>query len=263
MGLRESVHVPLLVMHIPKTAGTSFRWVVEQQYRPSDLYSLYPGHWPELAALRETARDQPPRAIIGHFRFGLHEYLPTPAKYLTVFRDPIDQVLSHYNHLASVSEGEYQAALPSSITLDEFLTHEFGRNLQTQYLTGLTPELIEADPEGAETRAHEILAEQFLAIGTAEQLTRSIYLFASRLGWRVWSVPKLNPSPAGEKRLRRKDLSKSQLQAIESANRLDRTIHDMATKAVNMSLRKWESLFGIGWAALTGLARDLRRRRAA
>lgn len=37
------------------------------------------------------------RCLRGHMWFGLHKYLPQLASYITILRDPIDRVISHYH----------------------------------------------------------------------------------------------------------------------------------------------------------------------
>ena len=115
---------PLLFMHIPKTAGTTLRAVVERQYRPTTLFSLYPGHEAQLDALRVRVSDRPPAAVMGHFRFGLHAAFPAGGRYVTFLRDPVDQVISHYNHLLNSDSPEHRQVVGPAGGLDRFLDHD-------------------------------------------------------------------------------------------------------------------------------------------
>src|SRR5262245_21353372 len=98
----------LLLMHIPKTAGTSTRWIAEQQYPVGTIHQLYPGHEPQIVALVEAARLRDSAVVMGHFRFGLHDRLPGGGRYVTFLRNPIDQVISHYHHLQTVDDPNNQ-----------------------------------------------------------------------------------------------------------------------------------------------------------
>src|SRR5579883_1403112 len=141
---------PLLIMHIPKTAGTTLGWVAAHQYPPGRLQDLYPGHYTQFEALAAASRGSaPPAAAVGHFRFGLHERLPGPADYLTFVRHPVDQVVSMYNYLAASTDPTHREVLPPGAGVADLLAHDWGANLQTQYIAGLTRAEVDADPDGA------------------------------------------------------------------------------------------------------------------
>jgi len=90
----------LLFMHIPKTAGTSMRLLLEQFFTKKQRVYLYGGEPPgiTLEAFRDLPTDEKEhvRLVYGHFRFGVHEWLPQKARYVTMLRDPVDRVVSLY-----------------------------------------------------------------------------------------------------------------------------------------------------------------------
>ncbi|MDB5313342.1 MAG: hypothetical protein JWO38_7544 [Gemmataceae bacterium] len=225
-------------MHIPKTAGTTFRWIAEQQYPAGSLHTLYPGHGPQLEQLEAVARTKPPVAVMGHFRFGLHTRLPTATRYVTFFRDPIDQVVSLYNYLTFYDDPSNRGVLRAGDQLADFLAHGWARNLQTQYLTGLTPAEVEADPDRTYERALDVLAGYFDGFGVVERFSESVDLLAGQLGWRVPSYPVLNQSPGGARRLRRRALSRSAIEGIEAANVCDRRLYEHAREVVRQRVRR-------------------------
>jgi hypothetical protein len=92
----------ILFMHIPKTAGTAFREPMMENYKHSQVAYLYP-HPPGflvsnlgLLPLEQRARF---RMIMGHFQYGIHEFLPQEYAYVTIVRDPVERVISHYHYL--------------------------------------------------------------------------------------------------------------------------------------------------------------------
>jgi hypothetical protein len=89
----------LFFMHIPKTAGSTLRQVFTRQFDEHDIHQVYDG--PSIAAYGERSDRDRFRLVIGHFPFGVHQGQNQPCRYATMFRHPVHQVLSHYNHLAS------------------------------------------------------------------------------------------------------------------------------------------------------------------
>jgi hypothetical protein len=92
----------ILFMHIPKTAGTAFREALIENYKHSQIAYLYP-HPPGflvsnlgLLPLEQRAKF---RLVMGHFQYGIHEFLPQEYTYVTIVRDPVDRVISHYYYL--------------------------------------------------------------------------------------------------------------------------------------------------------------------
>jgi hypothetical protein len=221
---------PLLFMHVPKTAGTTLRSVVERQYRPASLFNLYPGHRAQLDALCDRAASRPPAAVMGHFRFGLHAAFPAGGRYVTFLRDPVDQVLSHFNHLTNSDAPPHRAVLRPGDGIDHFLGHEWARNLQTQYVTGLTAGEIEADPDGAFERAVDVIRRHFLFTGVVEAFDRSLWQLARRLGWRVPRYAPLNCSTERPLRVSRGDLPDAAVRSIRQANECDARLHRHARR---------------------------------
>lgn len=86
----------IIFLHIPKTAGSSLRQIVEQEYPGDDCLSIYTHRTPEfLASIQEDVPKA--KAIYGHFSYGIHEFLGIHGRYVTFVRNPINRVLSYYS----------------------------------------------------------------------------------------------------------------------------------------------------------------------
>lgn len=230
--------LPLLIMHIPKTAGTTLAWVAARQYPPGALYTLYPGHYTQFEALAAAVQGPtPPLAAVGHFRFGLHDRLPLGAKYLTFLRHPVDHVVSMYNYLAASPDPAHRAVLPPGAGMDELIAHEWGGNLQTQYVTGLTRAEVDADPGGAYRRAVDNLSRHFVGVGVAERFAASLRLVAGRVGWWVPAYPWLNRAADRPGRIRRAELSPALEERVRRANACDVRLYRYVRAAVLSELR--------------------------
>jgi hypothetical protein len=91
----------VLFLHIPKTAGTAFRTMVRKSLFGSERLLIYPeppGIPPEMVCMLPESQLKQFRIIYGHFFFGLHEQLPDTCRYITVLRDPVRRLISHYFH---------------------------------------------------------------------------------------------------------------------------------------------------------------------
>jgi len=221
---------PLLIMHIPKTAGTSLRSIAEQQYRSAEFATLYPGSDSQIEDF--LACSGSPAAVIGHFRFGLHERLTGRCRYVTFLRDPVDQVVSHFNFLAASTASHHREQLRPEDHLEDFVAHPWAQNLQTQFVCGWLPDAIAADPDAAFERTLAVLAGHFIGVGLVERFEASIHALAPALGWQIKRIPHLNPSPPGPRAVLRRDLDPSLARRIEDANACDRRLYEHVRERV-------------------------------
>ena len=134
-------------VHIPKTAGTSFRNSLESNesvlsdygdarpqtseaiqqavYQNSDLYSL-------KQSLKASSTW-----LCGHVWLNKYSTIVSVENIATIVRDPVDRVLSHYAH-------EVRWGQNRSMTLDAFLKTPYANNTQSRFLSGLPVSLIGA-----------------------------------------------------------------------------------------------------------------------
>jgi hypothetical protein len=94
----------LLFMHVPKTGGTSLRGDVGGAYLPAERYLIYDeasvrDAWTlsRFDALSDDTRRQA-RLLFGHYPYGIHTKVPGESAYAAVVRDPVDRVVSVYEH---------------------------------------------------------------------------------------------------------------------------------------------------------------------
>lgn len=110
----------LLFMHIPKTAGTSFREAIARNYKTSEIAFLYPDEPGfRIRSFEDLPLDQRSRTrlIAGHeVYYGVHEHVPNESLYFTVVRDPISRVWSNYIHLLQTTDTRiFDGAKPASL----------------------------------------------------------------------------------------------------------------------------------------------------
>ncbi|AWL11228.1 hypothetical protein HMF8227_00732 [Saliniradius amylolyticus] len=133
-------HYPsVFFVHIPKTAGTSFRHALERQvplwkdygeeskvtsdevrkkaYAESDFYTL------------KDMVFASKRSLCGHIPARKYSDFYPSHKVVTFLRHPFQQVLSHYNHKV-----KYDGL---NLSLEKYLVKSCYRNIQSRYLKGL------------------------------------------------------------------------------------------------------------------------------
>ena len=215
----------IIFLHIPKTAGKSLRNVLIKQYWGNKMFYFYPNPTSEeLEALRHLTDEKDVKVVLGHYRYGVHEYLRRPYTYLTFIRNPIDQVISHYYHLVRSDKEVHQRIIEKNRSLRSFADFEWAKNLQTAFITG-TQDVreIEKDPEGALTLAKKRLSEDMYQFGVTEKFDESLLLFREKLGWKNLVYQRFN---VAKNRPENHQLNDEDLQKIRKNNQLDLRLYE-------------------------------------
>jgi len=289
----------LMFLHIPKTAGATLAWIIERQYEPATMFRTHrvlraslkakgihartvhaSERWEiareELANL-EMSEKRRIKAVAGHMNFGWHKLLPQPCTYVTVLRNPIDQVLSHYSYiLAHKREGHCvrDAILAQRMSLVDYVRSGISlmvNNAHTRLISGVghdvgfgqcTIEMLQA--------AKDNLKQHFSVVGLTEEFDATLILLRRAFGWHMPFYGRQNVT---RNRLRRETVSLEDLSVIEKYNELDielysygRTLYeeslaqqDNSFAAELRTFKLLNSLYGLGYSG-TRKTRRLGRR---
>lgn len=136
----------LLIVHVPKTAGTSLRQALEgfcgvekviRDYGPNadetnDIVReyLYSDKKADKEALIRTVSESGAKALIGHFPFQKYADYFQPSQTVAFVRDPLERVCSEYLH--RTKNKSYLG------TFDEFIQEKSLRNIQSRLLKGVS-----------------------------------------------------------------------------------------------------------------------------
>jgi Galactose-3-O-sulfotransferase len=222
----------LIFIHIPKTAGSTLRPIMDRHYPRHVIRKLdfLPRDLDAFLKLPDQELSQI-RLLQGHFPFGLHEHLSVPVDYLTILRDPVDRIISMYYWIHGNREHVLNK-LVRSMSLKDFADSGFDitANHQTSLISGLT-----AAPENnALAVARNHLESEITAFGLNERFDESLLLFKKRLGWKHLFYSRRNVTKS---RPRRSDVPDATLEVIQKNNSLDLELYDFARRRFDETIR--------------------------
>jgi hypothetical protein len=257
----------LIFLHIPKTAGSTLRKIINQQYGVDEILKCY--YHKQGVTLQEAVRDMKAlpkeqaaeiKIILGHVGFGLHEHLPWPCAYFTMLRDPVERVISGYYHILRDNTHKFQAQV-QTMSLKEYVSSDLLRseaarinavnamdNAQTRLLSG---SVVHAELSGTEVNYGECTGEMldlairnlkkdFVAVGISERFDESLMLLKKALAWSSIYYVKAN---VGWNRASREDVSKDTLRCIEKYNELDIELYRYARQMFDEAIDRQGLLF--------------------
>jgi hypothetical protein len=189
----------IIFLHIPKAAGSAIKRIFESQYEDSECIYIE-GHRPKesLENYLNSGIIKTPKLLFGHFDYGVLNNINVDAKYITMIRNPIDRVISHYyyakNHSAHYLHKEI---VDNKLSLKEYV--ESG--LTTELNNGPVRMLIGAGgyhkndysniniPYGKSEswmleQAVKNIKDYFLFVGIQEEFEKSVFLIKKVLGWK-------------------------------------------------------------------------------
>jgi hypothetical protein len=189
----------LIFVHIPKAAGTTLSRIIGQVYRPAAVYSINagltePGELEALARLPAAERRRI-QVLQGHFIFGVHAYLPQPARYITLLRDPVERIVSNYCYILQTPEHfRHEDVVRGKMDVVDYAESEklYLNNGQIQVLAGLGPGAPATRDALRQARCN--IEGHFAVVGLAERFDDSLALIRHCFGWPTRSYRSMNVS---------------------------------------------------------------------
>jgi len=89
-------HAGVLFHHIPKTAGSTFRAILESFFLAEEVC---PAEVPEELSQYATKPSVNFKLFAGHFSYEVNEELLAEKVWITFLRNPVDRIISYYNNL--------------------------------------------------------------------------------------------------------------------------------------------------------------------
>lgn len=188
---------PLILIHIPKTAGMSVKEIYKGWFGDNLLFHYK--DWsnnslPNKHSLYIDSDNKNPNVIYGHFNsgagFGIEQYYPEANQFVTILRDPFEIAVSGYFYM-KLNKPDWRERL----------------NLQAgglrEYISELQSNVLDYFPvKVREDNYKQVIEELFIEIGVMEYLDESMIRISTKLGkpYTPNSLSKLNTSKrCGEK----------------------------------------------------------------
>ncbi len=214
-------------LHIPKTAGTSLRKVIESQFSPEEICPCSVMQELSEVVQRDASELAAYPLIAGHLGYTVVSLLPTPPRVITMLRDPIARTISRFNYMKQHTQNSLRAPwnharfLDPDVSIDDFLTFEPTRRLITNFQVrnlaqdfDLTQTYIDFDGNAIAPKMNKLFAytstgisdedllskakhrlTSFEFVGIAERFSESVELLCSTFGWSLAiDIPFLNAS---------------------------------------------------------------------
>jgi hypothetical protein len=204
----------LIFVHIPKTGGTSLANIIYKQYKPGDVLLVEDTSGNSIDQVTPNIK-----CILGHNVFGKYNHLG-PCIHVTMLRNPVDRVISHYYYAKNVMKENNVARY----SLEEFAQLSWVANLQTQFIAGGSPNIEQAISN----------LKSFGFFGITEMFSESLLLMEKTFKWK--SIQYLREN-VNEKKPKNETISKTTIKKIEEANSLDIQLYKWAKKEFESRIR--------------------------
>lgn len=219
--------------HIPKTAGMTFRTIVEDYFSCKEVCpATLNAHITKIP----QAQLETYRLFRGHLVFvDLPGMLPQRNFVnVTMLRDPIARVISHYEYIRRTPGDPHHEAV-SDMTLEEFsqklTVGKVGKNIQTFYIAKTQKfNLEKLSPQEVLEIAKEGL-DRYAFVGILERFQDSLFLLSYIFGWK----PILNQRKenASANKTTYDNLPQSTIDCLRESSLLDIELYEYAQEIFN------------------------------
>ena len=228
-------HTFIIFLHIQKTGGITLQRMLRRKLgkpigkRAASLFSQKP----KFATVEQElqAKNLEDRYVVGHFCYGIHQFLPQPYTYMSFLREPVARICSLYHYSKNNSTAYYHQQAKNQ-SLEEFSLQTQLMELdngQVRFLAGDAKDFfINRTPIGQcsdallETAKQNIDAH-FSFIGITEQFNQSVLLLQKLMGWDNCFYLRRNTNAASQKP--KQIVSESLKQRVAERNWLDMQLY--------------------------------------
>ncbi|MCE2772841.1 MAG: hypothetical protein LW750_05310 [Bacteroidetes bacterium] len=217
----------LIFLHIPKTAGSTTRGILEMNYRKNERF-LVREMWkdnPNFKKLSDAERARI-KLLYGHMGFGLHEYLNhSHVEYFSLMRPVVPRIISLYEHILRFPDHHFAAEMDEHrYTLEELFTKAnflpFD-NCQVRMLSGNMHAPFGTIGANDLQKAISNIEQHFPIVGIQERFDEFILLLQQRYNWKIPYYRRLKVNRSAK----RYQPDAATLDVINTYNQLDHKLY--------------------------------------
>jgi hypothetical protein len=218
--MKQTKEELLLFLHIQKTAGSTLRTFIKNQYDEDEIW-----FGSSLDKLKEYDPNKL-KCVGGHFPYGIHQNFNRPFSYFTMLRDPVDRVLSYYYFIKNrPNRGKHERTAGMDIK-------DFMKTLENQTVNFQTKRLSGGKPNLEKAKQH--LSQDFSFVGLTERFEESLFLMKKEYNWQN---PEYKNRNITKQRAAKSELPKDVISFIEERNDMDIEIYRFAIKLFEKKLK--------------------------
>jgi hypothetical protein len=220
----------VLFDHLPKCGGTTVMRFLFRHYPNRLIFhscSLTPLESVEKLSRQSENQRHSYSLITGHLVRHLIKFIDPSCLRITLLRDPIERLTSHYFYARSSPHHYLHEKIHShQMTLKDYVTSDLSeelRNWYTTYFSGLSIDQAEANPDRSVAAALDTLTTSYDIVGTLESF--GVFIESLRKRARLWhSYPGSIHNPTPNRPLK-SNLPPAAIEAIQATNRLDLALY--------------------------------------
>ena len=168
----------LLFEHIPKCAGSSITAFLVRQYKPSTIFTVKGGS--PLDSIQDF-KNYPTKVrhsfdlILGHGAHQISKHAHPEMTKITIFRDPVDRVISHYYFILRTPRHYlHKEVKEKELSLKEYvssnLTSEITNNYIHRFLDSDKINIKSKSGEELTNLSFDIITQEYNAIGFLDEI---------------------------------------------------------------------------------------------
>ena len=215
-------------VHIPKTAGTSFRMMLYDLFAPSEIIpnvfdiEKNGGSYPKIHEVLEQKDEHAIkllRLMAGHYPYRPTYYFEHKPQTMVFLRDPFQRAVSNLFHLKRRNPRFFNSSF-------EEIYEQSQRqlvNMQVRYISG---HYVKHPLDGADLAVAKANLRSFAFIGITEQFNESIDYVEQLFDWKFPELLVRNVN----KSLTTDDLSPELIEKLKASNELDQKLYELGVQ---------------------------------